>query len=250
MLKTMLSEWTKLRTTKSFYWTTGLSVVLTVIFVCFTAALDSPDVPVYGGAIVVYQFLFYGLIPIIIQAVMVVTTEYRYNVNSINFAVTPRRWQVALSKLVVYGLIAVVITAVTLLLSYIAGDNFAHYPVDWQTNIFARRSLWAVPLTVFLLVMMAQGLGWILRSTAGAVMSMVALPIFELAVRFLPKIGEKIQFITPFSNALPFALNSQTGRPNPFGGDPLGLWGSFGIVVVWVVVIYFIGLVLLERRDA
>ncbi|MGV0433300.1 ABC transporter permease [Corynebacterium sp. 20_84] len=250
MLKTMLSEWTKLRTTKSFYWTTGLAFVLAVVFVALAAAFDSPDFPLYGGALVVQQVLIYGLIPMLIQAAMVVTTEYRFNVNSINFAITPQRWQLALSKLAVYGLIAVVLSIIILVASYTAGDHFAPYPVEWTTNVFARRSFWAVPLVVFLLVMMTQGLGWILRSTAAVVMIMITLPIFEFVIGFIPKIGQKVQFIAPFQNAIPFVLNSQSDKPNPFGGDPLTLWGSFGVFAVWVLVIYAIGLLLLERRDA
>ncbi len=250
MLNTMLSEWTKLRTTKSLWWTTGLAILLPVFFTGISAALDNPDYPFYGAAVAAQNFLALGLIPLMIQAAMVVTTEYRYNVNSINYAVTPRRWQVALAKLVVYGLLAALITLVTLVISYTVGDALAPNPIDWPSDIFAQRALWALPLLSFFVVLLVQGLGWIVRATAGVVVIVLALPIVEMILGFIPKIGPKLQFIAPFQNMTIFALNTPAPGPNPFGGDPIGMWGSFGIVAVWAVVIYGIGLLLLERRDA
>ena len=250
MLKTMLSEWTKLRTTKSLWWTTGLAILLPVFFTGVSAALDSTEYPLYAAAIAAQNFLALGLIPLMIQAAMVVTTEYRYNVNSINFAITPRRWQVALAKLVVYGLIAAVITLVTLVVSYTVGDALAPNPINWTSDIFARRALWALPLLSFIVVLLVQGLGWIIRATAGVVVIVLALPIIETILAFIPKIGTKLQFIAPFQNMTIFALNTPPQAPNPFGGDAIGVWGAFGIVVVWAVVVYCVGLLLLERRDA
>ena len=88
------------------------------------------------------------------------------------------------------------------------------------------------------------------RATAGVVVIVLALPIIEMILGFIPKIGPKLQFIAPFQNMTIFGLNTPPQAPNPFGGDPITVWGAFGIVVVWAVVIYCIGLLLLERRDA
>ena len=245
----MLSEWTKLRTTKSLWWTTGLAFLLPVFFTGISAALDNPDYPFYAAATAAQNFLALGLIPLMIQAAMVVTTEYRYNVSSINFTITPRRWQVALAKLVLYGLLAAVITLLTLVVSYIVGDALAPNPIDWSSDIFAQRSMWALPLLSFFVVLLVQGLGWIIRATAGVVVIVLALPIVEAILGFIPKIGTKLQFIAPFQNMTIFGLNTPAPGPNPFGGDPIGVWGAFGIFALWAVALYVIGLLLLERRD-
>ena len=248
MLKTMLSEWTKLRTTASFWWTSGLILAISLGSTILMAALDNPEIPTYGGAMAVAGFNSLGLMILIIQAIMVVTTEYRFKVNSTSFTLTLRRWQVALSKLLVYGLFAAIFSFVTILLCFIIGDLIAANPIEWTDNVFVSRSLWAIPLSAFVAVVLAQGLGWIVRSTAGALALYLGWQlVLEPMLAFIPRVGSKIQTYAPFTNLTYFMQNFQ----NPgIDGQPLELWASFGLFAVWAVVLYGIGLLLLEHRDA
>lgn len=251
MLNTMLSEWTKLRTTSSFWWTSLLALVFSLGSTILVAALDNPDFPTYGGAMAVAGFSTFGLMTLIIQAIMVVTTEYRFKVNSTNFTLTPTRWQVALSKLLVYGLYAAVFSFVTILLCFIVGDLIAANPIEWTDNPFVNRSLWAIPLSTFVAVMLAQGIGWIVRATAGAIAIYLGWQlVLEPSLALIPRIGRDIQTYAPFTNLTYFMQNFQNPGAEPGVSEPLSLWASFGLFAVWAVVLYIIGVLILERRDA
>lgn len=247
----MLSEWTKLRTTSSFWWTSVLAFVFSIGSTILMAALDDPAFPTYGGAMAIAGFTTFGLMTLIIQSVMMVTTEYRFKVNSTNFALTPNRWQVALSKLLVYGLYAAVFSFVTILVCFIVGDLIAANPIEWTDNPFVTRSLWAIPLSTFLAVMFAQGIGWIVRATAGAIAIYLGWQlVLEPSLALIPRIGRDIQTYAPFTNLTSFMQNFQNPGVEPGVSEPLSLWASFGLFAVWAVVLYIIGVMLLERRDA
>nr|VDG64139.1 ABC-2 family transporter protein [Streptococcus thermophilus] len=252
MLNTMLSEWTKLRTTASFWWTSGLALFFSVGWAVLMASLDDPEMPAYGGATAIMGFNTFGLMTLLIQAIMVVTTEYRFKVNSTNYTLTPKRWQVALSKLIVYGGFAALFSLVTILLCFIVGDLIIAEPIKWWDNPFTLRSMWVIPLTTFMAVMLVQGIGWIVRATAGAVAIYLGWQlVFEPSLAIIPRIGRTIQTYAPFMNLQFFQSNVNNPGPDPL--DPaaaLPLWQSFLLFAVWVVVLYVIGLILLEKRDA
>ena len=252
MHRVILSEWTKLRTTRSLFWTTGIALFLALSWSAVIAFFDNPAMPMYGGALIGIGFSGFAMLALLVQAVMVVTTEYRFGVNTTNFALTPARWQVALSKLIVYGVFAAVFSFITIVLCYVVGDAIADNPIEWTGNPYTQRSLWVLPLTTFATVMFAQAFGWIVRHTAGALIVMIAWQqVLEPAIRFIPKIGSKIQAYAPFTNMQYFISNMQNPGPDPL--DPSGalpLWQSFALFAVWAVVLYIVGLVLLEKRDA
>lgn len=252
MFKTMQSEWTKLRTTSSFWWTSGLALFFSLGWVILMASLDNPAMPTYGGATAIMGYSSFGLMTLIIQAIMVVTTEYRFKVNSTNFTLTPQRWQVALSKLLVYGGFAAVFSLVTVLLCFIVGDLIAANPIQWWDNTFTLRSMWVIPLTTFMAVMLAQGIGWIVRATAGALAIYLGWQlVLEPSLAIIPKIGRNIQTYAPFVNLQYFTANMENPGPNPMDATgAIPLWQSFVLFAVWAVVLYGVGLLLLEKRDA
>lgn len=250
MLKTIQSEWTKLHTTVSFWWTSGLAILFSVGWAMGIAKLDNPEMPTYGGALVVLGYMSFGLLTLMIQAMMVVTTEYRFKVSATNMTLTPQRWKVALAKLVVYGGYAAALCFLILVVSFIFGDLIAANPIDWTSNVYSRRALWAIPLATFTSVMLVQGIGWIVRHTAGALAIYLGFQfVVETALPIIPKVGMKIQAYAPFKNLQHFISNIQNPGPEPGLSAPIELWQSYVLFAVWAVVLYGIGLLLLEKRD-
>ncbi|MDK8794974.1 ABC transporter permease [Corynebacterium sp. MSK044] len=250
MLNTIISEWTKLRTTASFWWTSGIAIALSIGWAILMASLDTPDMPAYGGAMVVAGFLSFGMLTLMIQAIMVVTTEYRYKVSATNMTLTPQRWKVALSKLIVYGGYAAALSFLILVLCFVIGDLIAANPIGWTSNDYSRRALWAVPLATFVSVLLVQGVGWIVRQTAGALVAYLGWQFaVEPLIGFLPKVGKDIQAYAPFANLQYFTSNIQNPGPEPGVSAPIELWQSLLLFGVWAVVLYGIGLLLLEKRD-
>ena len=60
-----------------------------------------------------------GLPVLMIQAIMIVTTEYRFGTQTITFMATPRRWSVALVKLLMYAVIAAALTFIAVAGAYL-----------------------------------------------------------------------------------------------------------------------------------
>ncbi|MDR7330341.1 multidrug ABC transporter permease [Corynebacterium guangdongense] len=247
---TLLSEWTKLRTTASFWWTTGLVLLVSIgwagLLATFTpdgpGAFMTPDLAHSG-------FLVFGVPVIMIQAIMVVTTEYRYGLPAANFLATPRRWQVALAKVVLYAVIAALLTLVCLTTSYWLSDLLAPASVsEWyrpfETDA-ARRYLWAYPTFMAVLVVFCQGLGLLLRQTAGTVaLALIWYLGLEQAVRLIPRVGERILRYLPFENLNAVLVNM------PVRGTEWDVWVSALIFLAWAVVAWVAGVVVLQRRDA
>ncbi|WIM67406.1 ABC transporter permease [Corynebacterium breve] len=243
VVRNMLAEWTKLRSTASFWWTSALILVFTIGWTILFASLDSADAPSYDPMLVTSSYSTFSLAVVMIQAIMIVTTEYRFKVSGTNYQVTPQRWEVAVAKLLLYVIISVVLSFVTLVIAYVAGDLIAANPIDWTENEFVKRSLWVLPLCTAAVVVFCQGISWLIRQTAGAVsLVLVWWLILEGMLAMIPKVGDKIFKYAPFNNFNQF-LND---TPNP----DWGIWTSFGIFAAFAFGFWIIGVIVLELRDA
>lgn len=246
------SEWTKLRSTASFWWTTGLVFLLSLGFTALSAGLADPENPgmmPVTPASVVQSFTAFGIAVILIQAIMVVTTEYRFGLAAGNFLATPTRWPVLVAKLVLYGLLAAVISLIVILASYALASALLPEELKETFTPFeddeGLRSLWVIPLVTFVAVMFVQGIGLLVRQTAGAVaITIIWLLGFDQFLRMVPKIGEDIARAMPFHNMNMF-INGE-----PYEGTEWTEWSSFGVFLAWALVAWIAGLLLTMKRDA
>lgn len=240
VLNLLSSEWTKLRSTASFYWTTGLILAGSAFF---AAVFSFPA----GGAFyipltVIAAVGMISAIIVIVQSAMVVTTEYRFGVHPTNFRIAPKRWQVALAKLVLYAVLAGVTVLIACALALAIGDALAAVPVGWTTNPVTARALWAVPLGAVLLVAFTQGVGWMVRNTAGAVTLVFGLQfVAEAVVGLIPRVGREIVQYMPFTNLFAFMYNTPTQHH--------GVGTSLAIFAVWALAAWVAGVALLQSRD-
>lgn len=247
---TLLSEWTKLRTTASFWWTTGLVLVFSIGWAALFAALTQDGPGAFMTPELAHSgFLVFGIPVLMIQAIMVVTTEYRYGLPSSNFLATPRRWQVALAKVLLYAVIAAVLTFVALAGSYWVSDVLAPASVsEWYAPFeldTTQHFLWAYPLGIAILVVFCQGLGLLLRQTAGTVaLALIWYLGLEQVLRIIPRVGEEIIRYMPFEN-----FNSVLANV-PVQGTEWGVGVSLAIFIAWALVAWIAGVVVLQRRDA
>lgn len=243
IVRNILAEWTKLRSTAAFWWTSGLILLLTIGLTLLMYGLG--DMPAIAGVseFVVSSYWTGSLIVVVVMATMIVTTEYRYKVSGTNFQVTPQRWEVAVAKLVLYVVISAILAFVTMLVSYLIANALIDGGFDWANNPAAQRSLWAVPLSTALMVVFCQGIGWLLRQTAGA----ITLVLFwwlalEMAIQFLPKVGEWVFKYLPMHNLNEFVLDAP--------GPDWGLGTSLAVFTAWAVGLWIAGVATLQARDA
>lgn len=243
MLNLFPAEWTKLRSTASFWWTSALIIAFGVFYGgLFGTASKIGGMP-YAPLTVAATMALTVAIVVIVQASMTVTTEYRFGIPQTNFRVAPKRWQVAVAKLVLGAVLAALLTFVGLAVAFAIGDLTAPVPANWVSNTAARRALWAIPLGMALITLFQQGVGWIARNTSGAVVTgMGMMLLIESIVSFIPRYGADVAKFLPFGNLMAFMTNSPTQNWE--------LPVSLLIFAVWAVAAWIVGVVLLETRDA
>lgn len=243
MLNQINAEWTKLRTTRSCWVLTIVALVLSLLYGILIGWSSTFGAMPYAPLMTVSIVALTLSIITMVQSAMMVTTEYRFGMASTNFRIVPKRWQLAVAKVLLGAVLAFVIGLVSMVLALIAGDLTANVPANWATNNFTQRSLWAVPLGQALIVVLTQGVGWLVRNTAGTiVVGLGLLLVVENVVRILPKIGEKVSEYMPFGNLMSFMLN----QPGPH--EQLGV--SLAIFCAWAVVLWAAGVAVLHKRDA
>lgn len=243
MLNLFPAEWTKLRSTASFWWTSALIIVFGAFYgALFGTASKLGGMP-YAPLTVAATMALTVAIVVIVQASMTVTTEYRFGIPPTNFRVAPKRWQVAVAKLVLGAVLAALLTFVGLVVAFMVGDLTAPVPANWVSNTASRRALWAIPLGMALITLFQQGVGWITRNTSGAVVTgMGMMLLVESIVGFIPRYGADVAKFLPFGNLMAFMTNSPTQNWT--------LPVSLLIFAVWAVAAWIVGVVLLETRDA
>lgn len=246
----LLAEWTKLRSTRSFYWTTGLILGLSIGWTALSASLVNPNVPetmFYTADQALVGFNLFGLVVIMIQAIMVVTTEYRYGLPSINYAAIPQRWVIFVAKFVLYAVIAALLTFISVAGSLLLAQVMLPEAINFQPfeSETATRALWALPLLMVVLVLFVQGLGLLIRQTAGTVaIALVWYLGLEATIMLLPVIGEDAVKGMPLQNMNAFMYDM------PVMGTDWSPWLSLGIFGAWAAVAWVAGVLLAERRDA
>lgn len=246
-VNTIISEAIKLFTTKSIWWTSALFIAFSLgvaaLMGSFTEGMPlTPQNAVVG----VYMF---GFIIIAVQAVMVITSEYRHKYQSITYLATPRRWTVAVAKLLLYAVIAALLTLVVLVACYLLAEALVSPEVGAAFDPFGsedgQRLIWAYPLMAALITLFAQGIALLLRQTAGAVTLVLMWYLaLEDIIGILPKVGADIRNYLPFNNLHAFV----SGTPIP--DIAWGVGGSGLYFLLWAVVIWVAGVVLLQKRDA
>jgi len=237
------AEWTKLRSTASFWWTSSLVLLFGAMYGALFGWTSRVSGMPYAPLTVVATVALTTAIIIIVQAAMTVTTEYRFGIPATNFRVAPKRWQLALVKVLLGAVLAALVTVLGLVVAFIAGDLTAPVPANWTSNPAAHRAMWALPLGMALITMFTQGVGWLVRNTAGTiVVAMGMMLLVETIVNLIPRFGADVAKFLPFGNILAFMTNQPTAH--------WGLGTSLGIFAAWAVALWVAGVVLLENRDA
>ncbi|HIW95777.1 MAG TPA: ABC transporter permease [Candidatus Corynebacterium gallistercoris] len=269
MLNVIRSESIKLRSTKAIWWTSALIVLFSLAWALLMglasssgikSAQESNDPELYASLVAgvnndgaLAGYLFFGLMVVMIQGVMLVTSEYGTNTSKTTLLATPTRWQVPLAKYVVYGVIASVLS----LISAVGSILMFRWSLSWgldDEELLSRVSFsgdaWTVigliVLYTVLTVGVAIGVGYLVRHTAGAIATLLLwnLVIEGALVPMLPKVRDWLPPYMPFNNA------THAVRLNDVADAPWGHTGSMVYFAAWALVIFLAGLIVLKKRDA
>jgi ABC-2 type transport system permease protein len=252
----MRSEWTRLRTVRSTYWTllgaavamVGLAAVACSVYVAQFDKLTARDQATFNP--VTYSLVGAGLaqLAVGVLGVLVITNEYASGMIRTTFAATPQRSAVLGAKAAVFGAVTFIITTVAAFVAFFVGQAILsgkHLGVSISAP-GALRSIIGTGLYLGVLGLLALGLGTLLRKTAGAIAALFGiLYIAPVIVSLLPSSINGIRKYLPSNAGQEIVFGS--GQRTP---DVLSPWIGFGVFCLYAIVILSIAVAALVRRDA
>ncbi|MFB8004703.1 ABC transporter permease [Nocardia sp. NPDC056000] len=195
-----------------------------------------------------YWVMIFSTVILMSAGVASLSNEFKYATVELVYSAQPRRWLLPVAKLIVFGLIAVTATFVTVVMLLVAFP--AVFPDVWgrvdATSAAGLRLLWALPVFAFLVSALGIGIAGLIPRP-GVVVGAVLLWKFgiEAFSALLPvKIGNVVQQWMPFKNGELGAGQYPTIHPI-FGGAN----GSLAYFALIAAVFFALGTVGLSRRD-
>ncbi|MDI9903736.1 ABC transporter permease, partial [Rhodococcus sp. IEGM 1409] len=183
------------------------------------------------------------------MAALAVTSEYRFGTIRTTFQAVPNRASVLIAKAGLIGAFGAVLTFVLAFGSYAVAKAMAGSEASTGLTLSTGddwRAIYGIPIYAFLCVILAVGVGSIIRQSAGAIALLLLWPLLiESLFGLFGSFGEKITPFLPFANANHFL--------SPGGGSldfHWGPWGSLIYFAAFVLVIFGASIVIVNRRDA
>lgn len=253
----MDSEFAKIRSVRSTFWTLLVCLLLSVGISVLIAAVTSANWNTIGASeratmdmSAVVAGVYFGVLVTGVLGVLVVSSEYSTGMMRTALTAFPRRGTLFVAKAVVLIVVVLIVGLIIAFASYlIASPFYTKHGVELSLGHAANlRALLAVPVYLTLIALMGLGLGYLLRHTAAAISSLVGLLfVIPIITNFLPgRIGKDINKIVP-SNAGGAMMIT---HPTTTGTPPLSPLGGFIALLIWTAVLIVPAFWLFRRRDA
>jgi ABC-type transport system involved in multi-copper enzyme maturation permease subunit len=255
---TLRSEFTKIRSVRSTYWTL---LVLLVVSIGIGAAISAgtaaswshtsaSDRSTFDATQASIAGLFYlGQLVIVVLGAMVITAEYSTGMIRTSLTAMPRRTVVYTAKAVVFACVAVVVTLLSSFIAFFLGQSLlasTHESVTLSgPNVL--RAVIGSALYVTLCGLFAFAAGAIMRHTAAAITSVIGLLfVIPILVHLLPNSWyQDVDRWLP--DAAGRAISATIGGQDPHLFAP---WTQFSVFVVYTLILLVVGGVLFRNRDA
>jgi ABC-2 type transport system permease protein len=247
------SEFTKIRSVRSTYWTLLAMFVVTVGFgaLASTGAAHGPHGPFFDPTRQSLAGLYIGQLIIGVLGVLVISSEYSTGMIRTTLTTNPHRGVMIAAKGVVFTVVALVTSLVTSFAAFFVGQALMSSD-HISTTIGSPNVLRAVIGGALFLTacgVLAFGLGLLIRHTAGGIGAVTGLLfVMTILVNFLPQSWQ--DHVDKWVPALAGGQLWMTG-PRPPGATPMfGPWTSFAILCGYAAVAVAAGVILFRKRDA
>lgn len=250
---TLASELTKIRSTRSTYWTLLALIVVTVGFgalASFGATRGGGHGPGFDPTNRSLGGLYLGQLIIAVLGALVITSEYSTGMIRTSLTAMPRRGVVFAAKALVFGLVAFVTGLITSFASFFLGQ--ALMSSDHINTTLGQpgvlRAVIGGALFLTACGMLAFGIGMILRHTAGAITAAIGLLfVVTVLVQFLPQSWQ-----IHVNKWVPALAGSQIWVVHQDQGGPamLSPWAGIAVLAGYAAVALIGGFILFRGRDA
>jgi ABC-2 type transport system permease protein len=268
--RVLRSEWIKFRTLRSTLWTVVVTAVVMVGFALLMAAImrsavDDPEMQremaqdpgmqamggLAGTTAITLGYSF-GQLAVAVLAALTVTSEFSTGMIRSTFAAVPHRLPALWAKLVVIVAATVTIISLALAVAYVVTMpllDAAGLSIDLSDPDQVRVLLGCV-LYLATVAAFALAVGTLMRHTAGAIFTLVAL-FFVLPIIFSIIVATSDAAWTDWVNKLlPSVAGERIISRGPTPDTLLEPWVGYGVLAAYTVVLLAAAAVTLKRRDA
>jgi ABC-2 type transport system permease protein len=276
------SEFTKLRSVRSTYWTIAALFVVSVAIAAIAGAASASDLHHNPGDKALFDatqasligFFEFGQLIIAVLGALTITSEYSTGMVRTSLTAMPRRGVLYAGKLIVFTGVTLVVSLVTSFVSFFTGQallagsgvaasltratlvpagsvggggstRFVGTVVISSGTVLS--AVVGTALFVTLVALIAFGVGAILRHTAGSITTVIGLMfVVPIIVQILPSSwrDEIMRFFPDAAGrVLSVTVDQHVAHLWP-------AWGQFGVTAVYAVVLVAVGAYLFRTRDA
>lgn len=246
------SEWVKIRSVRSTVFTLLVTAVLTIgisSLGAFAIAANKSHIHLatFDPTSRSLSGVLLGQLALGVLGILVFTAEVATGTISATFTASSSRSKVLLAKIVMFAIVAIIVAEIVSFASFFAGQAILAGATPTaslgQTNVL--RAVAGTGIYMALLALFALGLGVIVRHTAGAITTFVAIVlVLPLLVTALPSsLSNAINKFLPFT--IGTTIMSVHSQPNTFSA-----WAGLGVLAIYTVAIFLIANWLLTSRDA
>jgi ABC-type transport system involved in multi-copper enzyme maturation permease subunit len=249
--RAVTSEWIKWKTLRSTWIVLGVAVLGMVVFgllVAYntrhlTANLQANDIDPSATL----QGMYLAQLLIGALGVLFVSGEYSTGMIRSTLAAVPKRIPVLWAKLAVFVAVVATSMVVISLVAFLSAQGLlSHYRPGFSlSDPGVLRVVLGTALYLTLIGVIGEILGWIVRSTPGALVAFVGV-VLVVPVLFgdaLGNWGKNVGKFLPSSAGMRFAESI----PNGYALTP---WWGLAVLVGWVILGLVVAVVLLRHRDA
>jgi ABC-2 type transport system permease protein len=251
---TLRSEFTKIRSVRSSYFTLSAFFVVGVVFAIVASAGNrsnageasfDPTATSLRGAVDLGELI------IVVIGALVITSEYGTRMMGTSLAAMPRRGVLYAAKAVVLTCVTLVVALITSFTSFFAGQAIlaSTHAGASITSPGALRAVLLAAVFVTCCALLALGLGAIIRYTAGAITALFGVVfLIPLLAQALPSswFFEIVRWL-PGGVALDpiVATKPRQGEPYLYGA-----YGQLAVFAGYAAIAVIVGALLFRRRDA
>jgi ABC-type transport system involved in multi-copper enzyme maturation permease subunit len=255
---TLRSEFTKIRSVRSTYWTLlvllAVSIGIGAAICAGTAAnwsqASAADRATFDATQVSIAGLFYlGQLVIVVLGAIVFTSEYSTGMIRTSLTAMPRRITVYSAKALVFAVVALAVALVAAFVSFFLGQALlasTHANVTLSApNVL--RAVIGSALYITLVGLFAFAAGAIFRHTAATITSIIGLLfVIPILAHLLPSnwYDDIVRWLPDSAGT---AITAVVGGQNPHLFSP---WSQFAVFAVYTAILLIVGAILFRKRDA
>jgi ABC-2 type transport system permease protein len=249
------SEWTKLRSVRSTFWALTVTVVLGVALGAVISAATAHGYPRFSVSEkqswdptgISQSGMVIAQLAIAVLGVLCISSEYSSGMIRTSLIAVPKRGRVLAAKALVFAVVTFVVGEITCFAAFFVGQALisGHAPHAALGDPGVARAVAGGGLYLVALAVLSVAAGALLRYAAAAIACMIAvLLVLPLIAQALPG-----SWRNPVTEFWPTQAGSQITSVY-HSAHTLQPWPGFGVMCLFVAIVYAIAWTLLDRRDA